>query len=211
MRLNFVNAEINTGEPSRKVIEKILQCALPNTKSSKILKIKRVFRVKNSPEVVDNFEKYRDMVKQKAKKTEYRQPRSVVDGNELLCFYVTTMTCHGGQIELFSTPCEHSDCNLCQTISSSFDTKYTKRFGIQLCMSSEALSKSITAVSKGKNTKRVVIICRIIAGRIRAIKDRTSEDDYDSVRNFAGFCFNSEHLIVKNPNAVLPCFFVVLS
>ncbi|XP_021740653.1 uncharacterized protein LOC110706953 [Chenopodium quinoa] len=201
--------EIGVGDPSRKVIEKILGDALTNP-AKKISKIRNVFRVKNSSEVLEKFEKYRDMVKQKAKETGDKQPRSLVDGNELLCFYVTTMTCHSRQSELISGPCDHSYCNLCRTICSSFDMKYTKRFGVQLCTSSEALRESMKAVLKGKNSKRAVIICRIIAGRIKNTNDRASEE-YDSIRNYRGFCFKSEHLIVKSPNAVLPCFVVVLN
>ncbi|XP_057529409.1 uncharacterized protein LOC130807993 [Amaranthus tricolor] len=202
--------EIGIEDPSRKVIEKILQDALTNP-SKKMSKIRKVFRVKNSPEVIEKFEKYRDVVKQKAKKTEHKYPRSLVDGNELLCFYVTTMICQNRRSEPISGPCEHPDCNLCLTISSSFDIKSTKRFGLQLSMSNAALSESIAMISKGKSSKTVVIICRIIAGRIRAVKDRTNEDEYDSIRNYRGFCFNSENLIVKNPNAVLPCFVIVLN
>lgn len=174
-------------------------------------KIRKVFRVKNSPEVIEKFEKYRDLMKQKALETgNKQQPRSLVDGNELLCFYVTTMTCHSRQSKLFSGLCECSDCNLCRIICSSFDIKYTAMSGIQLCISSEALRESITAVSKGNNSKRAVIICRIIAGRIKGKNDRTNED-YDSIKNYRGFCFKSEHLLVKNPNAVLPCFVLVLN
>lgn len=202
--------EIGAGDSSRKIIEKILGDALLNP-SKKILKIRKIFRVKNSPEVVEKFEKYRDMVKQKAKEAGYKHPRNLVDGNELLCFYVTTMTCHNRQPELASGPCELSDCNLCQIICSRFHIKCTERLGIQLSTSSKALSESIAAVSKGKNSKKAVIICRIIAGRIKSMKDRTSEDEYDSIRNYKGFCFNSEHLIVKNPNALLPCFVVVIN
>ncbi|KAL2932580.1 Thioredoxin reductase 2 mitochondrial [Bienertia sinuspersici] len=202
--------EMGIGDPSTKVIEKILRDTLTNPRE-KTSKISKVFRVKNSPEVVEKFEKYRDMVKLKAKETEHKHPRSLVDGNELLCFYATSMTCYSRKFEQVSGTCEQLNCNLCQIISSSFDMKYSKKFGIQLSMSGEALHESISAVWKVKNSKRVVILCRIIAGRIRATKDGINEDVYDSIRSYRRFSLNSEHLIVKNPNAVLPCFVIVLN
>lgn len=115
------------------------------------LKIGKVFRVKNSHEV---FEKYRDMVKQKAQATEHKHPRSLVGGNELLYFYVTTTTCQSKPPEPISEPYKDSNCKLCQTISLSFDIKYIKRFGIQLSISSDALSHSIATVPKGKIVER---------------------------------------------------------
>lgn len=169
-----------------------------------------MFRLKNSPEVIENFEKYRDIVKQKAQATEHKHPRSLVDGNELLCFYVTTTTCQTKPPVPISGPCNNSDCKLCRTISFSFDIDYTKRIEIQLCIGDDALSHSISAVPKGKYCRKAVIICRIIAGQMKCRKDCSNGDEYDSVRNNRGFCFNSEHLIVNNLNSILPCFIIVL-
>jgi len=85
-----------------------------------------------------------------------------------------------------------------------------KRFQIELCISSKASQGSVAAVSKRDNVKTAVIICRIMAGRTRSIKYMRSEDEYDSIRN-RGFHPNSEHLILNNPSALLPCFIILLN
>lgn len=204
--------ELGIGDPSRNVIEKIFGAALISS-TKEISKINRVLKVRNSHKVVE-FEKYRNMVKQKAKESEQKHPiRTLVDGNELLCFYVTTMTCYNRKLKwAYSRPCEDSNCNLCRTIGFSFEADYEKRFDIELSMSSEALSERLIMFSRAKKVKRVVIICRIIAGRTRSMEDddKRSEDEFDSIRK-RGFSPNSEYLIVNNPNAVLPCFVVVLN
>ena len=49
-------------------------------------KIKRVLKVKNSIEVLERFEDYREKVMKKAYEQHKRHQRSMVDGNELLLF-----------------------------------------------------------------------------------------------------------------------------
>ncbi|XP_074294171.1 uncharacterized protein LOC141621974 [Silene latifolia] len=201
--------EVGEADLSRKVVEKILGNALTNP-TAKIMKIRKVFRVKNSPQVVDTFEAYRGAIKTKAKERDQKHTRSMVDGNELLGFYVTTVTCFSRESRPISAPCEFSDCNLCQLFGFSFDINNTEKPGMQLNINSEALRESIKGQSRGKKSKRAVIICRIIAGRIRSVNDRRSDDEYDSIVK-KGFYLNSQNLIVSNPNAVLPCFVVILN
>ncbi|GAB4846021.1 hypothetical protein Ancab_025025 [Ancistrocladus abbreviatus] len=94
-------------------------------------------------------------------------------------------------------------------IHSRFDKEYKER-GILLRTSSSAFSVSSTAVSKGKNVSRTIIICRIIAGRMTNVVDKTSEGEYDTLKK-EGFGPNLKYLIVKNPNAELPCFVSALT
>ena len=63
-------------------------------------KIKKVLRVKNSIEVLERFEEYREKVMKKAYKQHKRYPRSMIDGNELLLFYGTTMACCSRKLKL---------------------------------------------------------------------------------------------------------------
>jgi len=81
----LASAELDVEEPSKKIIEMILAAYLTGP-MKKLPEITRVLKVKNSHKVVEKFEKYRDIMKQKAKKREQRYPRSLADGNELLCF-----------------------------------------------------------------------------------------------------------------------------
>ncbi|KAI3961999.1 hypothetical protein MKW92_026664 [Papaver armeniacum] len=50
--------QLNVGDPSRNVIEKIFQTSTATTKNAST--IERVVRVRNSPETLERFEQYRD-------------------------------------------------------------------------------------------------------------------------------------------------------
>lgn len=219
--------ELKEGDPSRSVIEKIFNAACSSNTttnpSQQSIKIKRVLRVKNPQETVERFEKYREMVKKKASVDQLKQhPRSMVDGNELLCFYPTTMNCctprkptKSGSGDL----CEDYRCRACRIVETRFHVEHYKRNGIiQMCItnSTSPICWSGDSVQKGKKTedvKKAVIICRMVAGRIMNLVDGEGcgedEGSYDSIRG-EGFSPYSEYLMVRNPDAVLPCFLVVL-
>ncbi|KAK9269718.1 hypothetical protein L1049_001496 [Liquidambar formosana] len=131
--------ELNVGDPSGNIIEMIFQAASTNP-SKQSREIKRILRVKNLFEVLER-----------------RHPRSMVDGNELLRFYSTTMTCCTGKPNWVSELCKESTCGVCRTIQSNFDMEYTKN-RIQWSTSSEALSETMIANSKGKNVKRGIVV-----------------------------------------------------
>lgn len=61
-----------------------------------------------------------------------------------------------------------------------------------------------------------MLVCRVIAGRIRlpGDGDLAGEDGYDSVAGGPGFGVGAsfttlEELFVANPRAILPCFVVI--
>jgi hypothetical protein len=54
--------------------------------------IKRVLKV-NSKEILERFERNRGRLKKHAYEQHKRHPRSIVDGNELLLFYGTAISC----------------------------------------------------------------------------------------------------------------------
>lgn len=55
--------------------------------------------------------------------------------------------------------------------------------------------------------KRVMLVCRVIAGRV--IKNQDNTEECDSVANVAGVYSNLDELSVFNPKAILPCFVVI--
>lgn len=65
--------------------------------------------------------------------------------------------------------------------------------------------------------RRVMLVCRVIAGRVRRVGDAFDESGvgvgggYDSVagKKCEGGTDNLEELVVTNPRAILPCFVVV--
>lgn len=201
----FFQTELNNGDPSRNVIEITFRAASTNPLKQP-RKIEKVLRVKNPLEILGRFEKYREMVKKKAG----GHPRSMVDGNELLRFYGTTMTCCSRKPNRVSELCKEPTCGVCRTLQTSFDTECIMKNQIRLSTSSEALSETIIANSKGKNTKRAVIVCRTIAGRVTNMLEGETEQEYDSFGS-EGPHSKLEYLIVRNPGALLPCFVIVFS
>lgn len=173
-------------------------------------KIKRVLRVKNSIEVLQRFEDYREKVMKKAYEQHKRHPRSTVDGNELLLFYGTTMACCCSckKLKQVSELCKDPSCRTCRIIHSRFEMEFTRNKGIRLSTSSEEVSDSMVSF-KLKNLKRAVIVCRVIAGRIGNMLDGVHEE-FDSIAR-EGPESNLEYLIVQNPCAILPCFVLVFN
>ncbi|KAJ8766515.1 hypothetical protein K2173_023762 [Erythroxylum novogranatense] len=197
--------ELSIGDPARIVTEMIFRRASINP-SGPSRKIKRVLRVKSSIEVLERFESYREMVKENAYEQCKTHPRSTVDGNELLRFFGTTMSCcYEKSVTVFQL-CRDPLCRVCGLIQSDFQTDDIQRNGIRLSTNSEELSDSIITFPQVSDDKRerAVILCRIIAGPVVNKEDRAC----DSI--------GSEHtdskiITVKNPCAVLPCFVIVFS
>ena len=169
-------------------------------------KIKSVLRVKNSIETLERFEKYREKVKKVAKERYMRNPRSTVDGNELMRFYCTTMACCNGESRRVPELCNGPNCRVCMLMKSNFDTEYILESGIQLSTSSE----NTIAVTRATKAKRAVIVCRTIAGSIVNVDDQ-EYDEYDALGNRNLPSTTTEYLLVQNPSAVLPCFVIVFN
>ncbi|KAK4782566.1 hypothetical protein SAY86_016668 [Trapa natans] len=197
-------SELSHGDPSRSIIERIITVSIPKgTKSNK--KISRVLRVMNPSEILNRFEKHREMVKQMAYLQCRSHPRNLVDGNELLLFYGTTISCCCSSKKRRTTEsvtdlCNEPNCRVCRVLRLKFDMKYTRNNGIRLSKNSEVLSESAMESSDGKGVKRAVIVCRTIVGAKHGgsyLVSSTTPND------------SPEDIIVHHPDAVLPCFVVV--
>lgn len=196
-------AELGIGDQSRKIVEMIFQKAWMNT-SKPLRKVRTVLRVRYSEQVLERFEKYRE----KVKKQYPRHPRSTVDGNELLRFYVTTMRCFQGKpVKKVHDVCKDSSCRFCQLIQFNFDAE------IQLNTSDKELSniKSVNA-ARVKNVKRVSIVCRIIAGtEVNEVDGKYEEGSESDSTRLGEMQFSLERFVVKNPCSILPCFVIIFS
>lgn len=200
----FPYSELDARDMSRNIIEKIFQKASLNP-SKPSSKIKSILRVKNSMQTLERFDKYREKVKRMAnEKNIVMHPRSKVDGNELLRFFGTTIACRSGKSKGVSELCTDSSCRVCSLLQSNFNTEYTLKNGIQLSTSSEVFSEKISLIERMQKIKRAVIVCRIIAGNM-------TDTNFEEYNQFGdkGPNSHSEHLILQNPSAVLPCFVVV--
>lgn len=159
----------------------------------------------NTVDILEKFEKYRETVKRRSFEHKYNNnmhPRSIVDGNELLQFHVTTMTCYSGKKKIISEICKDPSCCVCRLLQSGFRNS---RDGIQLSTSSDAPCERASRFSNRKNVKRAVIVCRIIAGRVVNKDNINLGEEYDSVAS------GLQCLIVKDSSAVLPFFIIVLN
>lgn len=62
---------------------------------------------------------------------------------------------------------------------------------------------------EGSEGKRAMLVCRVIAGRVKKSLEGNMED-YDSLASSGvGIYSNLDELYVFNPKAILPCFVVV--
>ncbi|KAJ9182570.1 hypothetical protein P3X46_006551 [Hevea brasiliensis] len=196
------------GDPARNITEMIFHRASASP-SKPSRKIRRVFRVKNSIEILERFEKYREKVKETAYKQQKTHPRSTVDGNELLRFYGTTMSCYSEKSIRVSELCKDPTCRVCRMIQCNFDTEYTRKNGIRLSTNSEELSENMINLSKLK-MERAAIVCRIIAGTVVNKVNNRVKEECESIESETQYA-KSESLIVRNPSAVLPCFVIVFT
>ncbi|KAK3032477.1 hypothetical protein RJ639_037290 [Escallonia herrerae] len=195
------------GDPSRNVIEMIFRAASPCPPRD-ARRITEVLKVNNSMESLERFEEYRETVKKECFKQHKRHPRGMVDGNELLQFYGATIICCSDKQYGVSDLCKDPNCRVCRIIQSGFKTACNKRAGILMNTSSNAMSEAMNVTTE-KNLKRAVILCRVVAGRVCRITDWAQRDDYDSIRS--GQNSKLDHLIVRDPSAVLPCFIIVFN
>ncbi|XP_030442025.2 uncharacterized protein LOC115664214 [Syzygium oleosum] len=157
--------ELTHVDPSRKILQKIVQAAVPKA-TKKHRKIGKILRVKSREEILLRYEKHREMVKVVSSLQHHKNPRNLVDGNELLQFYGTTMACTKRKQNSVNKLCYELNCQVCRIIGSYFDTEYTRKHGIQLSRSSQVLTEIMSSVSSVKKAKRAVIVCRTIAGSV---------------------------------------------
>lgn len=215
-------SELGPEDSSRNIVEIIFKSSWLK-KDNPICKIERILKVHNTKRTIQRFEDCRDAVKIHAVATGKKNPRCAADGNELLRFYCTSLTCSLGTRGSFSLCSSVPGCGVCTTIRHGFQGNKTS--GVRTTASS---GRAHDCLGSGMARRRAMIVCRVIAGRVKqTAKDVTTSltiyeengsssnidlsatDSYDSIAGYAGIYSNLEELYVFNPRAILPCFVVI--
>ncbi|GLT92015.1 hypothetical protein SLE2022_098740 [Rubroshorea leprosula] len=211
-------SELGPEDSGRNIVEIIFKSSWLK-KDNPICKIERILKVHNTQRTIQRFEDCRDAVKTRALNSSKKNPRCAADGNELLRFHCTTLSCSLGSRGSSSLCGSVPGCGVCTIIRHGFQGKAGGATG-------GADSKGVrTTASSGRahdslkctDGRRAMIVCRVIAGRVKRVADDAPAEEenvvsagtYDSVAAYAGVYSNLEELIVFNPKAILPCFVVI--
>ncbi|KAK8330280.1 hypothetical protein V6Z11_A11G385200 [Gossypium hirsutum] len=172
------------------------------------LEIEKILKINHTIDVLKRFEEYREIVKSKSSNIE----RLAVDGNEVLKFYGTIVTCSLG-IDEFSRICYRESCGVCRMIGLRLSEVEES---VGLSDDSRCAHRKVTkecGVDNKVRGRKVVVVCRVIAGQVARCRGRGvglvegREGGFDSV---VSSCTNrSEELLVLDARAVLPCFVIV--
>ncbi|CAA0841183.1 C2H2-like zinc finger protein [Striga hermonthica] len=203
-------SELGPEDSSRNIVEIIFKSSWLK-KDSPICKIERILKVHNTQRKIQRFEDYRDAVKTRAGgNAAKRDARCAADGNELLRFHCATLACSLGARGSSSLCGAAPACGVCATIRHGFQGG--RAGGIRTTASSGRAHDSLAG---GSGTRRAMLVCRVIAGRVRRASDEGAGSDggsdgaYDSVAESTGMYSSLEELRVFSSRAILPCFVVI--
>jgi len=202
--------ELGEGDSPRKIVEIICQKSWLKSEND-CRRIERVLKVHNMQKTVAWFEEYRETVKIKASKLPKKHPRCLVDGNELLRFYGTTVVCSLG-MNGSSSLCTWDNCGVCQVLRHGFVTKKEPNGGVFTTSTSGRALESVELYEKDSSLRKALMVCRVVAGRIHSPLERIQEmasSGFDSLVGKMGSHSNIEELCILNPRAILPCFVAI--
>ncbi|KAF5773852.1 putative transcription factor C2H2 family [Helianthus annuus] len=205
--------ELIEGDSSRKIVEIICRSGWlkPDNNTGRV---EKVFKVHSMQKTLAQFEEYRESVKTKASKLPKKHPRCLADGNELLRFYGTTIACSLG-MNGESSLCVSDKCCVCRIIRQGFSTNREFKGGIGVFTTSTSARafESIEVSDNGLDTRKALMVCRVIAGRVHRplenIQEITGQTGFDSLAGKIGLHSNIEDLYLLSPKALLPCFVVI--
>ncbi|KAL2538185.1 C2H2-like zinc finger protein [Forsythia ovata] len=206
-------SELGPEDSSRNIVEIIFKSSWLK-RDNPICKIERILKVHNTRRTIQRFEDYRDAVKIRANNNAKKNARCAADGNELLRFYCVTLNCSLGARGSSSLCGFLPGCGVCTIIRHGFQSNNVS--GVRTTASSGRAHDCLGC----KDARRAMLVCRVIAGRVKHATDiaTTEEEDgiglstggsYDSVAGYGGIYSNLEELYVFNPTAILPCFVVI--
>ncbi|KAM1312046.1 hypothetical protein ACFX2F_016258 [Malus domestica] len=215
-------SELGVEDSGRNIVEIIFKSSWLK-KDIPFCKIERILKVQNTQRTIQRFEDCRDAVKNRALSSTRKDPRCAADGNELLRFHCASISCTLGARGSSSLCGSVPGCGVCTVIRHGFQGKAGAggdqggSKGVRTTASSGRAHDSLNCT----DGRRAMLVCRVIAGRVRRIADgEPPEEDglsqlsaaagsYDSVAGFAGMYSNLEELVVYNPRAIRPCFVVI--
>ncbi|RWW49820.1 hypothetical protein BHE74_00043965, partial [Ensete ventricosum] len=223
-------SELEPEDSGRNIVEIIFKSSWQK-KDRPICQIERILKVHNAHRTVARFEDYRAAVKSRALPhlsstaggdSHHRPSRCAADGNELLRFHCASLSCSLGargstslcsncsSSSASSSPGGAAACGVCTIIRHGF----ARAHGVLTTASSSLAHDrcSAASVEDSGGEQRAMLVCRVIAGRVRLpADDPVAADAYDSVAvGDGGESYgNLEELLVANPRAILPCFVVI--
>lgn len=218
-------SELGPEDSGRNIVEIIFKSSWLK-KDSPICKIERILKVQNTQRTIQRFEDCRDAVKARALHTTRKDARCAADGNELLRFHCTTLTCSLGSRGSSSLCSNLPNCGVCNVIRHGFQGKSGAggaNAGVRTTASS---GRADDLLRCSDDARRVMLVCRVIAGSVKRVDSTAAEKKspvednstvgvsstgcvFDSVAVNAGAYSNLEELVVYNPRAILPCFVVI--
>lgn len=210
--LHISVSELGPEDTSKNIVEIIFHSSWLK-KQSPVCKIDRILKVHNTQRTITKFEEYREFIKAKAMKLPKKHPRCIADGNELLRFYCTTSLCSLGLNGSTNLCNSIPQCNVCGIIKSGFKVVARGKEILTTATSGKAHDK-VEALDDENNERRAMLVCRVIAGRVKKNVEGggiISTDEYDSFAGEVGAYSNLEELYVSNSRAILPCFVVFYS
>lgn len=226
--------ELAEEDSARGVVEIICMAGWPKPEVA-LDRVERIVKIHNAERWVARYEEFRKAVMGRAAQLPKKHPRCIADGNELLQFHGTTVSCSlgaGGSSGL----CTSGTCSVCRIIRHGFSVTMTSSreadndkdgaVGVFTTSTSRrALECSIAqktgddngaagdeAVGKG-NVKQALLVCRVIAGRIHRplenLQDVATQTGFDSFAGKVSADSTVEELYLLNPRALLPCYVVI--
>ncbi|CAL9109338.1 C2H2 zinc finger protein [Musa troglodytarum] len=230
--LRHAVSELEPEDSGRNIVEIIFKSSWQK-KDRPICQIERILKVHNAPRTVARFEDYRAAVKSRALPhlastaggdRHHHPSRCAADGNELLRFHCASLSCSLGargstslcsncsssSSSASSSPGGAAACGVCTIIRHGF----ARAHGVRTTASSSLAHDRCPAASveDSGGEQRAMLVCRVIAGRVRLpADDPVAADAYDSVAvGDGGESYGHvEELLVANPRAILPCFVVI--
>ncbi|KAH9604639.1 hypothetical protein KSS87_014257 [Heliosperma pusillum] len=202
-------------DSGRNIVEIIFKSSWMKKDNNTMCKIERILKVHNTQRTIQRFEDCRDIVKLRTNNNTKKNPRCAADGNELLRFHCTTLTCSLGARASSSLCSSLPACGVCNIIRHGFQGNK----GVRTTASSGRAHDSLEC----SDGRRAMLVCRVIAGRVkRTVNDAMSPVDeitssevppsngsYDSIAGPTDVYSNLEDLVVYNSRAILPCFVVI--
>ncbi|KAK1376229.1 Dihydroflavonol-4-reductase-like [Heracleum sosnowskyi] len=212
---NHAVTELVEGESSRNIVQIICKSGLLNSNNLSC-DIERILKVHNLQKTINKFEEYREKVKLKASEVSKENPRCLADGNELLRFHGTTTKCLLG-INGSSRLCLSKSCGVCQILRHGFlsdENEVDDCAELFTASSSEKALASVNMVdSNNSNSRKALIVCRVIAGMVHIPLENTEQTDnqleFDSLAGNEDLNSNIQELYLTNPRAILPCFVII--
>jgi hypothetical protein len=219
--------ELVEEDSARGVVEIICMAGWPKPEAA-LDYVERIVKIHSAERSVTRYEEFRKTVMGRAAQLPKKHPRCIADGNELLQFHGTTVSCSlgaGGSSGL----CASGRCNVCRIIRHGFSsvTRQNKDGGVGVFTTStgkRALECIVRETSDdgageeagkdGGSAKHALLVCRVIAGRIHRplenLQDVAAQPaGFDSFAGKVSGDSTVEELYLVNPRALLPCYVVI--